>query len=52
MPKWTLHHGDALTLLPQLDIPVDAVTCDPPYNSGGRENADPRDQRGHARSPR
>ncbi|MEV7959318.1 site-specific DNA-methyltransferase [Streptomyces sp. NPDC087532] len=36
MPDWTLHHGDALTLLPTLDTPVDAVICDPPYNSGGR----------------
>lgn len=36
MPNWTLHHGDALTLLPTLDTPVDAVVCDPPYNSGGR----------------
>ncbi|MFJ2292114.1 DNA-methyltransferase [Streptomyces sp. NPDC087894] len=36
MPNWTLHHGDALTLLPTLDTPVDAVICDPPYNSGGR----------------
>ncbi|MER5677365.1 site-specific DNA-methyltransferase [Streptomyces sp. NPDC002238] len=36
MPNWTLHHGDTLTLLPTLDTPVDAVICDPPYNSGGR----------------
>ncbi|MET9973921.1 DNA-methyltransferase [Streptomyces microflavus] len=36
MPNWTLHNGDALTLLPTLDTPVDAVICDPPYNSGGR----------------
>ncbi|MFJ8798510.1 DNA-methyltransferase [Streptomyces sp. NPDC102487] len=36
MPTWTLHQGDALTLLPTLDEPVDAVICDPPYNSGGR----------------
>ncbi|MCX4827172.1 DNA methyltransferase [Streptomyces sp. NBC_01016] len=36
MPNWTLHTGDALTLLPALDTPVDAVICDPPYNSGGR----------------
>ncbi|MDT0409936.1 MULTISPECIES: DNA-methyltransferase [Streptomyces] len=35
-PTWTLHHGDALTLLPTLINPVDAVICDPPYNSGGR----------------
>lgn len=36
MPTWTLHHGDALTLLPTLTTPVDAVIADPPYNSGGR----------------
>lgn len=36
MPAWTMHHGDALTLLPTLTAPVDAVICDPPYNSGGR----------------
>ncbi|WP_405799299.1 DNA-methyltransferase [Streptomyces sp. NBC_01506] len=36
MSAWTLHHGDALTILPNLTGPVDAVICDPPYNSGGR----------------
>ncbi|MET9729710.1 site-specific DNA-methyltransferase [Streptomyces sp. NPDC006458] len=36
MATWTLHSGDALTLLPTLDTPIDAVICDPPYNSGGR----------------
>jgi site-specific DNA-methyltransferase (adenine-specific) len=36
MPAWTLHEGDALTLLPTLTDPVDTVICDPPYNSGGR----------------
>ncbi|MFF9285413.1 DNA-methyltransferase [Streptomyces griseosporeus] len=36
MPDWTLHTGDALTILTGLDTPVDAVICDPPYNSGGR----------------
>lgn len=36
MPTWTIHKGDALTVLPTLDDPVDAVICDPPYNSGGR----------------
>ncbi|MEU8704180.1 DNA methyltransferase [Streptomyces sp. NPDC048565] len=41
---WTLHQGDALTLLPTLDITVDAVICDPPYNSGGRTNAERRAQ--------
>lgn len=33
---WTLHDGDALTTLPNLTDPVDAVIADPPYNSGGR----------------
>lgn len=36
MPTWKLHQGDALTILPTLTEPVDAVICDPPYNSGGR----------------
>jgi site-specific DNA-methyltransferase (adenine-specific) len=36
MPTWQLHEGDALTILPTLNTPVDAVICDPPYNSGGR----------------
>jgi len=36
VPTWTLHTGDALTLLPNLDLLADAVVCDPPYNSGGR----------------
>ncbi|MEV1020692.1 site-specific DNA-methyltransferase [Streptomyces sp. NPDC050264] len=36
MSTWTLHSGDALTVLPTLTAPVDAVICDPPYNSGGR----------------
>ncbi|MEV0090444.1 site-specific DNA-methyltransferase [Streptomyces sp. NPDC050738] len=36
MPTWTLHQGDALTGLPTLNTLVDAVICDPPYNSGGR----------------
>ncbi|MFS0697782.1 DNA-methyltransferase [Streptomyces nitrosporeus] len=42
MPDWTLHQGDALTVLPTLDVLVDAVICDPPYNSGGRTNAERR----------
>lgn len=29
MPTWTLHQGDALTILPTLTDPVDAVICDP-----------------------
>ncbi|MFJ2701862.1 DNA-methyltransferase [Streptomyces sp. NPDC087428] len=44
MSDWTLHHGDALTILPTLDTPVTAVICDPPYNSGGRTNAERRAQ--------
>ncbi|WP_225080461.1 MULTISPECIES: site-specific DNA-methyltransferase [unclassified Streptomyces] len=36
MHSWTLLQGDALTVLPTLTNPVDAVICDPPYNSGGR----------------
>ncbi len=36
MADWTLHTGDALPILSALDTPVDAVICDPPYNSGGR----------------
>ncbi|MFD6421730.1 DNA-methyltransferase [Streptomyces sp. NPDC060198] len=44
MTDWTLHRGDALTLLPTLGELVDAVICDPPYNSGGRTNAERRSQ--------
>lgn len=34
---WTLHEGDALTVLEQIPrASVDAVIADPPYNSGGR----------------
>jgi len=44
MPNWNLHQGDALTILPTLDTLVDAVICDPPYNSGGRTNAARRGQ--------
>lgn len=37
----TLHHGDALTLLPTIASgTVDAVITDPPYNSGGRTTAE------------
>ncbi|MFJ2002164.1 hypothetical protein [Streptomyces chartreusis] len=39
MPTWTLHRGDALTLLQTL--PTESVTAtitDPPYNSGGTTN--------------
>ncbi|MEU5974382.1 site-specific DNA-methyltransferase [Streptomyces sp. NPDC047315] len=41
---WTLHHGDALTVLPTLTTPVDAVITDPPYNSGGRTATERRAQ--------
>ena len=44
MPNWNMHQGDALTILPTLDTLVDAVICDPPYNSGGRTNAARRGQ--------
>ncbi|MFI7236129.1 site-specific DNA-methyltransferase, partial [Streptomyces cyaneofuscatus] len=44
MSDWTLHQGDAFTILPTLTEPVDAVICDPPYNSGGRTNAERRAQ--------
>lgn len=34
--SWTLHEGDALTVLDQItSVSVDAVITDPPYNSGG-----------------
>lgn len=42
MPDWTVHQGDALTILPTLTDLVDAVITDPPYNSGGRTNAQRR----------
>ncbi|MEV1042365.1 site-specific DNA-methyltransferase [Streptomyces sp. NPDC050204] len=44
MTNWTLHHGDSLTILPTLTTPVDAVICDPPYNSGGRTNSERKAQ--------
>ncbi|WP_333771005.1 DNA-methyltransferase [Streptomyces sp. IBSBF 2435] len=45
MPDWTLHQGDALTILPTLPAGlVDAVVMDPPYNSGGRTNTARRSQ--------
>lgn len=41
MPGWTLHHGDALTILPTLaPATADAVITDPPYNSGGRTSTE------------
>ncbi|PYC83437.1 DNA methylase [Streptomyces tateyamensis] len=34
---WTVHEGDALSILDQLPVTsIDAVIADPPYNSGGR----------------
>lgn len=42
--SWTMHQGDALTILPTLTVAVDAVICDPPYNSGGRTNTQRRAQ--------
>jgi site-specific DNA-methyltransferase (adenine-specific) len=36
MSTWTLHRGDALSLLRSLpDSSVSATITDPPYNSGG-----------------
>lgn len=40
---WTVHQGDALTILPTLATgSADALITDPPYNSGGRTPADRR----------
>ncbi len=36
----TLYHGEALGVLRDLDVTVDAVVTDPPYNSGGRTKAE------------
>nr|WP_055590518.1 site-specific DNA-methyltransferase [Peterkaempfera griseoplana] len=37
MPTYTIHRGDALTVLSGLaDASIDAIITDPPYNSGGR----------------
>lgn len=39
-PTWTLHRGDALTVLHTLPTgSADAVITDPPYNSGGMTSA-------------
>ena len=35
----TLYHGDALEVLAELEISVDAVVTDPPYASGSRKEA-------------
>ncbi|MEU8279798.1 site-specific DNA-methyltransferase [Microbispora bryophytorum] len=38
---YTVHHGDALAVLPTIDpSSVDLVLADPPYNSGGRSNSE------------
>jgi site-specific DNA-methyltransferase (adenine-specific) len=45
VPSWTMHHGDALAILPTLPAAtVDCVITDPPYNSGGRTNSERRNQ--------
>lgn len=36
----TLYCGDALTVLPQLDVVADTVATDPPYSSGGMVRGD------------
>ena len=35
----TLYHGDAPTVLPQLDVEISAIVTDPPYASGSRTEA-------------
>lgn len=41
--SWTIHHGDALAVLPTLPAgSVDCVLTDPPYNSGGWTAAERR----------
>ncbi|WP_327073964.1 site-specific DNA-methyltransferase [Kitasatospora purpeofusca] len=41
MSNYTLHRGDALTVLKSLpDESVNAVITDPPYNSGGRTSSE------------
>ncbi|MER7702418.1 site-specific DNA-methyltransferase [Kitasatospora sp. NPDC097605] len=41
MSRFTLHRGDALTVLKTLpDESVNAVITDPPYNSGGRTSSE------------
>jgi site-specific DNA-methyltransferase (adenine-specific) len=43
--SWTIHHGDALAVLPTLRAgSIDAVIADPPYNSGGRTSSERRNQ--------
>lgn len=46
----TLHHGDALAILPALPSDsVHAVITDPPYNSGGRTASERRSQTARAK---
>lgn len=41
LTRWTLHHGDALSILPTLPTrSVDTVIADPPYSSGGMLRGD------------
>lgn len=43
--SWTIHHGDALAVLPTLPAAsIDCVITDPPYNSGGRTPNERRSQ--------
>src|SRR4051812_24714486 len=35
----SIYHGDALDVLADLDVAVDAVITDPPYSSGTRHEA-------------
>ena len=45
MSSWTMHHGDAFTVLPTLPAgSIDCLVTDPPYNSGGRTNAERANQ--------
>lgn len=36
----TIYHGDALALLPVLELTADVVLADPPYSSGGRTSTE------------
>ena len=43
--RWAIHTGDALPIiLRELEVQIDAVICDPPYNSGGMSNSERRAQ--------
>jgi len=44
--KWvTIYHGDCREVLPQLDVKVDLVLTDPPYNSGLKYSGTQNDNR-------